>query len=213
MNNLKISTLLLVMLIIPSLAFTQIKFGIHANYGISNFIEKNNEPSVIVGNYYTSLPSYSFGFEALYSFSDSKFGFKSGLSFSSFASENHMPDDFNAPNYTGPRSWDEKFNSMSIPLKLNYQFEKWVHINAGVANTIHLIKPKDITTNKINDYTLSFIGGIDFIIKKRVIIGAMYYRDIRPTMLLLQAPPQPETYNVKYSIEQITFKIGYIIKS
>lgn len=201
------------MLTLSSLAFSQIKFDIHANYGVSKYIVRNNESSVVDANYYTSLPSYAVGTEALYSFSGSKFGIVSGLNYVSFASENNMPDDFNDPNYTGPKKWNERFNSLMIPVKLNYQFEKWVHVNVGVANTIHFIKPKDITTKKINDYTLNFIGGIDFIIKRRLIVGAMYYRDIRPTMLLLKAPPLPETYNVKYYIEQITFKIGYIIRN
>ncbi len=211
MKKLKLNTSLIFILFLPSVAFTQIKFDIHTNYGVSKFIVRNNELSVVVGNYYTSLPSFALGTEALYSFNNSEFGIISGLNYAWFASENNMPDDFNDPNYTGSRKWDERFSSLLIPIKLNYQFEKWVHINAGVANTIHFTKSKDITTKKINNYTLNFIAGIDFIIKKRVLIGAMYYRDIRPTMLLLQAPPQPETYNIKYSIEQITVKIGYII--
>lgn len=211
MKNSKISAVLIFMLTFPSIAFSQIKFDIHANYGVSNFIEKNNELSVVTGNYYTSLPSFTVGTEVLYSFNNSKFGIISGINISSFASENHMSDDFNDPNYKGPRSWDERFNSLLVPLKLNYQFEEWIHLYAGFANTIHLTKPKDIILQKINNYTFNFTGGVDFIIKKKVIIGAMYYRDIRPTMLLLQAPPKPEIYNITYSIEQITVKIGYII--
>jgi len=199
------------MLIMPGLASAQIKFGIHANYGISKFIEKNNEPSVVIGNYYTSLPSYTVGSEALYFFNNSKFGIVSGLNFASFASENHMPDDFNDPNYTGQLKWKENFYSLSLPLKVNYKFEEWVHINAGLSNTLILNEPDEIFIQKINKYTLNFTGGIDFIIKQRIIIGASYYRDILPTMERLKEPPKPETYNIKYSIEQITIKLGYIL--
>jgi hypothetical protein len=209
MNNK--SSLIFLMLILPNLTIAQIKFGIHANYGISNIIEKNNESSVVDGNYYSSLPSYSIGSDAFYSFNDSNFGIISGLNFSSFASENHLPDDFIDPNYKGQRKWVEKFHSLSFPIKLNYQFEEWIHLNVGIANTIHLTKTKDITTKKINDYTLNFTGGIDFIIKQRMVIGVMYYRDLLPTMLLLQEPPKPETYNIKYSVEQITIKVGFKI--
>lgn len=194
---------------LPCLVFAQIEFSVYGNYGLSNFIEKNSE-TIVVGNYYNKLPSYSLGGEMLYSFSNSNLGLISGLNYSSFGAENHMPDDFVDPNYTGSRSWEERFYSLSLPLKANYTIEEWVRLNAGLVNTIHLSKPTDLTTKKMNTYTLSFAGGVDFIIKRRFIIGAMYYRDILPTMLLLKAPPKPETYDIKYSIEQYSIKIGYI---
>ncbi len=201
----------ILMLVLPNLANAQLKFNIHANFGTSRFIEKNNEPAVVIGNYYTSLPTYSVGFEALYPFGNSKLGLKSGLAFSSLAAENHMPDDFNNPSYTGPKSWAERFYALSLPLKLNYKFEEWVHINMGLSNTIILNKPNEIFIQKINKYTLNFTGGFDFIIKQRIIIGASYYRDILPTMVRLKDTTNPEQYDIKYSIEQITLKVGYVL--
>ena len=197
------------MYVLQNQLYAQLKFCIHANCGISTFIEKDNEPQLEIGNYYTALPSYGFGGDAVYSFKNSKFGIISGLNVSSFASENHLPDHFIIPEYGWPdkrRNWEERFYSLSIPLQLNYKFEEWIHINGGLSNTVHLNKPKDIIfSKKINQYTLNFIGGIDFVIKQRVIIGAMYYRDIIPTMLY------KNTDDIKYSIEQITVKIGFIL--
>jgi opacity protein-like surface antigen len=83
-------------------------------------------------------------------------------------------------------------------------------LNAGLVNTVHLSKPNDLTTKKINTYTLNITGGVDFVVMQRVIVGASYYRDIRPSMMLLQLPSESETYDIKYSIEQITIKLGYI---
>lgn len=204
------SILVLFMLILPCLAFAQIKFSIYGNYGISKFIEKNNEPTVIIGNYYTSLPSFSIGADALYSFDNSKFGIISGLDFSSFAAENHMPDDFNYPSYTGPKSWDERLYALSLPIKLNFKYEEWAHINVGLSNTFILNEPNEITINKINHYTLNFIGGFEFVIKQRFKIGASYYRDILPTMVCLKGSSNPEAYNINYFVEQFTVKIGFV---
>lgn len=207
----KINVLLTLALIMPCVAFTQIQLEIYTNYGISNFKEKNNEFSVVMGNYYTSLPSYSIGVEMLLPIKDSKLGAKSALAFSSFAAENHMPDDFVDPYYTGPRSWDERFYAISVPLKLNYKFENWLHINAGLSNTIILNEPKEIFIHKINRYTLNISSGVDFIIKKRFVVGLMYFRDIIPIMVSLIEPSKPDTWDIKYSVEQITLKIGYVL--
>ncbi len=215
MKTLRINTLLLFFVItFHTVSFAQIKYSVHANCGISNFIEKNKEPSLITANRYTRLPSFTVGTEGLYTFNNSKIGIISGVNISLFASENHMPDDFEvppfSPPYTGPMEWKEKLYSLSIPLKLNYNFEEWLHFNAGFANTFHL-KNDNISAKKINIYTLSFVGGFDFVIKKKFTIGAMYYRDILPSMKLLKPLSNTETFNIKYSIEQITLKIGYII--
>lgn len=209
MNNKSKLVFFVLMLLLPNLVTAQINFGIHANFGFSKFIEKNREPAVVVGNYYTTLPSFSIGLDALYSFNNTKFGFITGMNISSFASENNMPDDFDDPSYTGARSWDERFYTLSLPLKVNYKFEEWVHINAGLSNTLILNEPKEIFIQKINKYTLNFTGGVDFIIKQRFLIGATYYRDILPTMIRLKDKSNPETYDIKYSIEQITLKIGF----
>ncbi len=219
MGKIRINVLLLFFVIVfQSVSFGQIKYTIHANCGISNFIEKNNEPSVVVGNSYTYLPSYTIGGEGLYVFNNSKMGIISGLNFSLFSSENHMPDDFFSQSgssfespYTGEKKWNERFYSLSVPIKVNYKLEKWLHFNAGLANTFHL-KNENISGQKINVYTLNFVGGFDFLIKKKFVVGAMYYRDILPSMRLLKSSPKTDTYNIKYSVQQITVKIGYIIK-
>ncbi len=213
MKNLKINLLFIFAIISPSIAFSQIKFEIHANCGASNFIEKSKEEFVVTNNYYTYQPSYMVGTECLYNFKSSRFGIISGLNFISFGAKNHMkdltPSPF-APPYTEPTEWNERVYALSIPLKLNYQFEKWIYINAGFANTLNIIKDKKIVYKKVNFYTLNFVAGFDFIIRKRFIIGAMYHRDILPTMNGIKLSPE-ETLKIKYNIEQITVKIGYVI--
>jgi hypothetical protein len=195
----------------PVIAFAQLRYDIHLDYGYSNFNERNKETSVQVGNYYTKLPSYSIGCGLYVPFKETKFQLLSGIDFLSLASKNHMPDDFNDPNYTGPKSWEERFYSLSIPLKLGYCFEKWININFGISNTFHVSKPDEMWDKRIINYTIGFSGGIDFLFKKKFILGCNYYRDIIPTAKLLQLPSKTDTYNISYSFELISIKIGYII--
>jgi hypothetical protein len=123
-----------------------------------------------------------------------------------------MPDDFNSPDYTGPMSWEERFYSLNIPINLVYKFERWVFLYGGLSNTINLNKPENMFDKKINHYTLGISGGINFLIKNRLIVGVNYYRNIIPTAKLLQLPSKTDTYKISYSFEQINLKIGYIIK-
>lgn len=216
MKTLKINILVIFfVLVFQNISFAQIKFTVYGKCGISNFIEKNNEPSIVVANNYTHLPSYTIGAEGLYTFNNTKIGMISGINFSLFSAQNHIPDDFFnnqtplIPPYTGPMEWNERFYSLSIPVKVNYKFEEWLHLNAGFANTFHL--KNDKISKKTNIYTLNFVGGFDFVIKKKFVFGIMYYRDILPSMRLLKLPSKTETHNVKYFVEQITVKIGYVI--
>lgn len=200
-----------VFLFVPVIASAQLNYNFHVSYGFSNLRETNKETAVQVGNYYTKLPSYSFGCGLYVPIKESKFQLLSGIDFLSLASKNHMPDDFNTPGYTGPKSWEERFYSVSVPLCLSYKFERWISLNVGFTNTIHINEPENMTDKKINHYTIGFTGGVDFIIKKRYTIGVNYYRDIIPTAKLLQLPSNSETYKISFPFEQLNIRLGVLL--
>jgi len=199
------------LLFIPAIAFTQLNYDFHVSYGFSILKEINKEASVQVGNYYTKLPSYSFGCGLYLPIKETKFQILSGINFLSLAAKNHMPDNFNNPGNTGPMSWEERFYSLNVPINLSYKFERWVFLNGGFSNTIHLNKPENMSDKKINHYIIGFSGGVNFLIKKRLTLGVNYYRDIIPTAKLLQLPSKTDTYKISYSFEEVTLKIGYIL--
>lgn len=113
--------------------FAQINYNVYAKGGISNFIEKNHQKNFKIANSYTILPSFNIGAEVILPFFNSYFSdlqLITGLDLGTFAAKNNMPDSFEIVEtpYTGPRSWDERFYSVSIPVRGNFQFEKWVHV-------------------------------------------------------------------------------------
>lgn len=199
------------LLLAPVFTFAQFNYDLHLNYGYSILREDNKETTVQVGNYYTELPSYSFGCGLYVPIKETKFQILSGIDFISLASKNHMPDDFNAPGYTGPISWEERFYSITVPFSLSYKFEKWLFLNGGFFNTVHLNEPENMTDKKINHYTIGFTGGIYFLIKKRYSIGVNYCRDIIPTAKLLQLPSKTETYKIYFPFEQLNIKLGVLL--
>lgn len=148
-----------ILLLISVFCKAQINYNIHLSYGVSNLKESDKESSIQIGNYYTKLPSYSLGFELHIPINESKFQVLSGIDFLSLAAKNNMPADFNDPGYTGPKSWEERFYSFSVPIKLNYKFEKWIHLYSGFSNTFHLNNPENMADKKINHYTIGFTGG------------------------------------------------------
>jgi len=194
-----------------TLGNAQLNYSIHAGYGYSNLKERDNDPTVTAGNYYTKLPSYSLGFGIQIPISSSEFQILSGIDFLSLATKNNMPDDFNDPNYTGPKKWDERYYSLAIPLKLGYKFEKWLCLQGGFSNTIHLNEP-DNFGKKINHYTIGFTGEVYFLVMKRLFVGGTYYCDLIPTAKLLQMPSKTETFNISYSFEQFSIKLGVLLK-
>ncbi len=202
-----------ILFLLNTVSYSQMKYGIFINYGNSNFIEKNKEEAVVIGNKYTKLPSYTIGANIFYSLeAEKKCIFESGISFTAISAKNTVAEDIASDsNFVGQSNWNEQFYSIDVPLIFRYKFEKWVHIRAGVTNSFILNEPKEITINKINHYTLSLTGGIDFLIKQKLIVGFNYYRNITSLMQVLQTPNYSDTYDIKYYAEQISFKIGYII--
>ena len=194
-----------------TLGNAQLNYSIHVGYGYGNLKEIDKESTVGVSNNYTKLPSYSLGFGIQIPIVKSKFQIVSGIDFISLAAKNNMPDDFNDPNYTGPKSWDERFYSLAIPLKLGYKFEKWFCIQSGFSNTIHLNEP-EYMTKKINHYTIGFTGEVFFLVKEKFFVGICYYRDLIPTAELLRLPSKTETYNIDYRFEQFSIKLGTLLK-
>jgi len=198
-------TFILLIISFQSNVNAQIKLAVHTQYGYSNFIEINREPYTRIANYYTKLPSYAIGGETILPFKDSLFFIASGINFLSLAARNNIPAEFITPE-TNPTNWVERFYSIAVPIKVYVPFlEKWILLHVGVSNAFHLNKPKTMWDKNINYYTLSFTGGIDFCIKKRMLVGIAYYREIIPTVKSLIAT------DVSYFYKATTIKIGYVI--
>ncbi len=200
--------LFLFVLILPNILTAQIQLGAHANIGVSRFVEKNNtQGSIEVVNYYTHLISFSGGADIFYWFKDTDFGLNSGINFSYFGSNKNLDENTVFP--VEPYSLEQRVYSLSLPIRVNYKFEKWLYFNAGLANTFHVKESDNFKIENLNIYTLSFIGGFEFIIKDKIGIGAEYYRDIRPTIASLKGGLSPDV-DIEYQIEQITLKISYL---
>jgi len=212
----KISFLSIICFLVFSACLSaQVRYGVYAKGGVSDFIERNFEKSVKFGNSYSSLPSYNFGVDVIFPFSKSDssvFQFISGIDFGSFAAKNSMSESFSAPGYDGPYSWNERLYSLSIPAKVNFKFERWVHVYGGFVYTFNLNKPEEMWNKKFNKSTLSVTGGVDFFILNRFVVGASYYRNVTPLMKILKKPHElkTETFKCSYYVQQICLKIGYI---
>jgi len=214
---------LALMLSLSAILSAQVRYGIHVKGGYSNFVETDYDKIIDVVNVYTKLPSFNLCADVIIPFikaDSSAFQFVTGLDFGSFAAKNSLPDyffdreddPFNPP-YTGPRSWNERFYSLSAPFKLNFKFEKWLYIYGGLAYTCHINKPDEIRDKKISRHTVSLIGGIDFLMLNRFILGASYYKNLTPSMKLLEKSldSKSETAKIFWHVQQISVKIGYII--
>ena len=201
------------MLILSANLSAQIRYGVHLKGGVSNFIEKNYTVGN-VANYYTFLPSYNLGGDIIFPFSKadssnfrfiSDFQFISGLDFGIYGAQNNVPKRwYTLPEWKGPTKWNERLYSLSVPLKLNFKFEKWVHIYGGVVNTFNVAKNKELSYKIVSLYTLNFTGGIDFLIYDRFVIGASYYRNLTHTWKYI---PEDKIF---YYVEQFSVKIGYV---
>ncbi len=186
----------------------QISYEIFTDIGYNNFIEEDKDSTIDVGNTYTGLPFFSVGTEALLTIKE-QFYISSGLSYALISAKNKTPH--TSSHNTGTASqWKERLHTLSVPLKLGLKPEDWMRIYAGVSNTFYLNTPKEMFDKKVNTYALSFIGGVDFIIKERFTLGASYTRNITPMSELLQLPSTSQTYDIKYYTSQIGIKLGYI---
>jgi hypothetical protein len=181
---------------------------VYAKGGLSNFIEKDEEESIKIANYYTRMPSFNVGADVIlpiFHKDSSNFKFVAGLDFGYYSAQSNVPERwYSDPQWNGPIKWEDRFYSLSIPVKLNFKFEKWIYLYGGLVNSFQLNTPKNLKDSKINRYSLSFTGGIDFIIMKRFITGASYYRNITPVM------KYSDNCDIYYYVQQITVKVGYI---
>ena len=213
----KISLTIFCSLVFTLSLFAQIRYCVYTKGGFSNFIEKNYEKNFQIANDYTALPSFNLGADVYLPFFKADltdFQFITGLDFGSFAAKNNIPDSFFEkenpinPPFMGPRSWDERFYSLSVPVKVNFKFEKWVHIYGGLVYTFYLNKPEDIFDKKVYKNTLNFTGGIDFLIMNHFTLGASYYRNLTPSMKFFI--PDQESKSTYWYVQQVCLKVGYV---
>ena len=111
----------------------------------------------------------------------------------------------NIPGFSSPQNWPERSLGLTVPLKVKYQFEKWLVFQAGISNTFYLYKIVG------NDYTISnlyaFRGevGADFLLGKKIFAGINYSQDLTPCGKM--------TIDQNYFyFQSLSLRIGYILK-
>lgn len=206
-------------LIFGQVLFSQVRYGLSVNTGMSNLYELNQsyvydengyriEDSYQYNgyNYFTSNSAFEItGFVAR-TIKQSPFSVESGISIGS-ASYNYKTPEiiFSAGDTIHSNSWVERYWSVGIPLKMNYNIEKWLNLNVGLSNIFNVYEDNEIIMNEPNWYTLRGEAGVDFLLFSKFIVGAKYAHDITPFTKL-------DNYDVSYRFEIISLKLGYYFK-
>jgi len=204
----KYSIIIVFLLILSAAVSAQMRYGVYVKGGASNFIERDYEGGKNMANYYTFLPSYNLGADVIFPFFKadlSNFQFITGLDFGMYEAQSNVPERwYSQPEWVGPIKWDMRLYSLSVPLKLNFRFEEWVHVYGGVVNTFNVASNKEMGYRIIRPYTLNFTGGVDFLIYDRFVIGASYYRNLTHAWKYFSG------VDIFFYVQQFSVKIGYV---
>lgn len=190
---------------LPVLAFSQFQFGVHGGVGYSNFVRVHKVESKQLANYYDRSSYFNVGGDVYYNlFFDLQL--LSGLDFSYTSVQPNVEDIMFIGDPNGKPKFDKQFfTSLRIPMKLNYNFTKWLAFNIGFTNTFCLTKHKDFVDFHLNTYNISFQGGLDFRIKERFVIGVEYHKDRKPTIEYKKWGAHTVYFGEHYGI-----KLGYL---
>jgi hypothetical protein len=218
------TTVLLILLIMPSLSSAQLSYEIYANYGLSKFIQKDYDDFVDQIVDYKWSSSYTIGGNVNYQLKKTRFSFVSGIDYTIFSSKNSGPIyDETIEDFNGTQKWTEILHSLRIPLQIGFQPDNVIRIKLGVSNTFNLKASDEMWALRINRYNLGGIYNIDFFVAKRIVIGLELYHDITPfakTYDLMHLPMGSSlnqlrdvagTYDIEYRTIYGSIKLGYII--
>jgi len=192
-------------------AFSQVHFGIASSVGASRIIISDNDPTTNVANYFKPLSMCSFDFFIIEKKSDSRLSFEQTFSLETTGSESWLSDKRyevlinSIPGYIYPQHHTERSLQITIPLKIKYDFEKWLIFHAGISNAFYFqrIAGNDYTISRV--YALRGVAGVDFMFCKKLFAGINYAQDLNPC-------GQASTDKIYYHFQSLSLRIGYILK-
>lgn len=192
-------------LFLPVLAFSQFQFGVHGGGGYSNFVRVNKVENRTLVNRYARSYYFNAGGDVYYNlFFDLQL--LSGLDFSCISVQPDVDDYFFEDDPNGKPKFDKQFfTSLRIPMKLNYNFTKWLAFHIGFTNTFYLTESKKRIGFHLNTYNISFHGGLDFRIMQQFVIGVEYHKDKKPTIESKKWGAHTVYFGEHYGI-----KLGYL---
>lgn len=197
---------LLLLLLLPTFTFGQLQHSIGHNYGISSFLETVDINSYIMTAYsYSRGHSYGITYATDYRFPEKRFTVGSGLAVNYFSTILEQKED-STLGALAYKNIEYKY-SVSVPFRVQFLFEEWIVFGAGLSNSISLYaNPENNQMTKYEKiYTLGYTANIDFYIAKKIIVGLGYYKDLTPSF-------DTGSLGLNYFWEQISFKVGYVIK-
>jgi len=169
-------------LVFPLVCSAQLNYGISISGGASNIYKINKERNVEYYNYFKMLPSFSVDGFIIEKIKNSRYSFEQGVSFESSGAEVWIPskiwEDLISEGYYYDQMWSFRTYQLSVPLKVRFDFEKWLTFHAGLSNTFY-IKGRDNYVSK--KYALRGEVGADVLIKQRYIVGIKGSYDLTPT--------------------------------
>lgn len=193
---------------------SQIKKEVYTNLGVSHLAIVSLDP--IIQDFmfpfdYNYAPSFTLGGSLIKPILNDKFIVKAGLELNTNAivirnKHGGTLEGF-LKKYEGKKV---RFYNISVPIQMGYTFEKYLHFNLGLTNNFHLLNNDKITIgdhtfktiDKMRVYSLGYLAGFDFTIKKKYNIGLNYQRDITPSL----KDPISDIYHY---FDQINVRIGY----
>lgn len=198
----------IVFILFSATAQAQLSYDVYVTAGRSSFKEVDNEPYITMGNTYAAKMSYALGTDISYRINGSSFVAVTGLMFSSVSAENSSNISPNTPGFVGKEAWRETRYSIGVPVKAAFLFEEWCTLSAGVMNNFYLNKPDEMWDKELKTYTLGLVGGVDFLVKQKYIIGFQYQRDL-DLMAKAKNVTTGESYKIGYYVQQFSVKLGY----
>lgn len=169
-------------LVFPLVCSAQFNYGVSISGGASNIYKIDKDINTNNANYFEMLPSFSVDGFIIEKIKNSRYSFEQGVSFESSGAEVWIPlkkwEDMVAAGINWDRMWHFRTYQLSIPLRVRFDFEKWLTFHAGLSNTFY-IKGEDYYVNR--KYSLRGEAGADVLIKQRYIVGIKGSYDLTPT--------------------------------
>jgi hypothetical protein len=191
-------------------SYSQIKYGIAFSGGVSNIIISDKDPISLFGNYFEPSSMVSVDGLFLERNPNSRISFEQGISLETLSSECGIPEkDYEEMKaeilgFNQPRTFTVNSYQLAVPLRVRYDFEKWLVFHAGVSNAFYLI-PSKKSANIINRlYSLRGEAGADFIIAKKFLTGIKYSQDFTPC-------GQFSTDKIYFHSQSLSLRLGLLL--
>lgn len=164
---------------VPILAFSQLKYEIYSNCGVSKFFVENKDENIDLIESYDWHTSFSLGANTFLKFKNTNITMSVGMDYTQFSSKNGYGEEYDE-DFGELKNWTETVHILRFPVQIGYITPDGFFIRGGITNNIFLKKNDYLYFTKVNKYYLGGIINLDYIIKNRFIIGVEIYKDLTP---------------------------------